>query len=107
LDFGPAPAGTVFPRENLEHLKKSRGTVWIDEEDRHVSQWKAWIVDGPLYFEQIYQRLEKRVWSPLRLHYDFHVAPTVLGKSGQDWTMEWKNPKRFSVSVEQTVETPR
>jgi hypothetical protein len=102
LDFGPAPAGTQFPRPDLGHLKRSRGTVWIDAEDRTVSQWKAWLVDGPPFFEMRYQRLSPKVWGVGTLHFQLQT----FSQSRREWLWELTNPKRFTVEVEQKIGPP-
>lgn len=107
IDFGPAPAGTVFDRNDLEHLKRTRGTVWIDVEDRVVSHWKAWsTAAGGQYFEQQSLRLEPRVWAGGRLHVNWNAAPELFGGERNEWIFELTNPKRFSVSVEQRIAEP-
>jgi hypothetical protein len=103
IDFGPAPPGLKFP---YSHLTRSRGTVWIDAEDRIVSAWKAWVVDGPLYFEERHQRLEPGVWSPSYQRYDLSQTPAGVGWGRRDSLLELTNPKRFSVEVNQKIAEP-
>lgn len=106
IDFGPAPPETKFKAESLRHMTRSRGTVWIDAEDRVVSHWKASTLDGKLFFEQRLQRLEPRVWSTSRLHVNLNAAPALFPRDRREWLYEQTNPKRFSVSVDQKIAAP-
>jgi hypothetical protein len=91
----------------LKHLLRSRGTVWIDAEDGMVSQWKAWSTSGGgLYFEQRWQRVEPRVWSGGRLRLDLHAAPELFEGDRREWIWELTNPRKFTVAVDQKIESP-
>jgi hypothetical protein len=102
LDFRP-PAADVFEK-NLRYLARTKGTVWIDAQERILVRAEGWPgtttarAGKPAFlYEQI--RLPDGYWLTRLAQLNGATHHAVFGSLDKDFTFEFSDYKRFGAEV--------